>query len=355
VSLTDFRSELGGLVTSFLWRQWAQLGVSGAREGHDAWSQDPEVLLSATLELARGEPRLFDEVADWLALNHSRLSMQRFRNALAAGAGGNEAISAGLCSALSREAPGFRWGLPRSKAAATREPLFDGTTGAWSGAVDEAFLRAGLVRGPLRLSGRSRPPVLTAPICLAFRLRELLGVTARAEVVRVLLLHPDRELGTAQVTSACLYAKRNVAQALASLAAAGAVAQRTRGRADLWAIDRPRWLSFLGVRASAAPRWVDWPPLLRALLVLTRWLQGRDWQQVTPYLQASEAREIAGIVGAELSAALPEWQVPDSRRLTGEAYLERFTDNVRRALRFLAGDSGGRAGRSGSHAGPGVA
>ena len=348
MSLTAFRSELEGLVTAFLWRQWAQLGVSGAKEGHDEWAQDPEALLAATLELARGEPRLFDEVADWMALNGSRLSMQRFRNALAGGAGGSEAIAAGVCAALGREAPGFRWRLAQAKAvAAGEEPLFDGAPGRWSGAVDEAFRGVGLARGRLRLTRHSRPPVLTTPIGFAFRLRELLGVNARAEVVRVLLLHPDRELGTAQVASACLYAKRNVAEALASLAAAGAVVQRARGRADLWAIDRTRWFSFLEVRASEVPRWVDWPPLFRGLLALSRWLRGRDWRQVTPYLQASDARAIAGKVGAELSAALPGWQAPDSRRYTGEAYLEPFTESVSRALRVLAGGTGSRGAFSG--------
>jgi hypothetical protein len=32
------------------------------------------------MELARRDPRLFDEMLDWLALNHKILSMQRLRN-----------------------------------------------------------------------------------------------------------------------------------------------------------------------------------------------------------------------------------------------------------------------------------
>jgi hypothetical protein len=342
MSLAGFRNDFERLVAAFLWRQWVQLGVSGAKEHEDAWCQDPEALLAATLELARGEPRLFDEVADWLTLNEPRLSMQRFRNALAGGAGGSVAIAAGLCAALGREVPGFRWRLSaKAPEEATQALLFDGPATGWSGAGDEAFRSVGLVRGPLRLSSGSRQPVLTTPVSFAFRLRELLGVTVRAEVVRVLLLHPDRELGTAQVAAACLYAKRNVAQGLASLAAAGVVTQGAQGRADRWQIDRARWFSFLGLAGRERPTWVDWPSLLRGLLSLGRWLRSRNWEQVSPYLQASEAREITGRVAAQLQAALPGWKPPDARRHGGDEYLGEFTASMGPVLRFMAGGAGG--------------
>lgn len=217
--------------------------------------------------------------------------------------------------------------------------------------MDEAFRDAGLIRGPLRLSHGSRRPVLSTPICFALRLRELLGVTVRAEVVRALLLHPDREIGTAQIAAASLYAKRNVAQALASLAAAGVVSHSARGHADRWAVDRARWLSFLGITARQAPVWIDWPPLYRGLLALARWLRSREWDGLTLYLQASEARAIAGAVSAELRAALPGWEPPDSKAHLGEAFLEEFTRSMKRAVELLGSDTSGERGETRRHAG----
>ncbi len=341
VSLAEFRREFESSVTAFLWRQWAQLGVSGAGGREDTWAQDPEALLAATMELARGEPRLFDEVADWLALNEPRLSLQRFRNVLADDAGGSGTIAAGVCSALARETPGFSWGLrakPPRKVIA--EPLFDGPVAGRAAVQDEAFLEVGLVRGRFKRSHKSHAPVLTAPIGFAFRLREVLGVTARAEAVRVLLLHPDKELGSAHIAASSLFAKRNIAQALSSLAAAGVVTQRSQGRSDHWAIDRSRWLAFLDLPVRAIPRWVEWPALLRGLVRLSRWLRSRDWGPVSLYLQASEARAITGEVAADLSAALTGWKPPDPRRHLGEDYLPEFTGSVRRALGFLSGSTG---------------
>jgi hypothetical protein len=63
-------AEVVAALQELAWDQWSQLGISGAmprqREERPA---DPEALLLFTLEIGRTDPRLFDEVLDWLALN----------------------------------------------------------------------------------------------------------------------------------------------------------------------------------------------------------------------------------------------------------------------------------------------
>lgn len=70
------RRELVG----FAWDQWAQLGVFGHTERRDRATADPEALLLFTLEVGRDDPRLFDEVLDWLLTNQGLISVQRLRN-----------------------------------------------------------------------------------------------------------------------------------------------------------------------------------------------------------------------------------------------------------------------------------
>lgn len=48
--------------------------------GDDHWAADPEALILFTLQIGRRDPRLFDEVLDWVALNQKVLSLQRLRN-----------------------------------------------------------------------------------------------------------------------------------------------------------------------------------------------------------------------------------------------------------------------------------
>ena len=64
----------------FAWRQWAQAGVSANVAGLDDWAIDPEALILFTIAVARRDPRLFDEMLDWLAVNRRLLSMQRLKN-----------------------------------------------------------------------------------------------------------------------------------------------------------------------------------------------------------------------------------------------------------------------------------
>lgn len=56
------------------------MGVFATARRADRWAADPEALLLFTLEVARADARLFDEVLDWLALNERLVSVQRLRN-----------------------------------------------------------------------------------------------------------------------------------------------------------------------------------------------------------------------------------------------------------------------------------
>ena len=49
-------------------------------EGADRWAVDPEALILFTIGIGRRDPRLFDEMLDWVASNRELLSKQRLRN-----------------------------------------------------------------------------------------------------------------------------------------------------------------------------------------------------------------------------------------------------------------------------------
>lgn len=56
------------------------MGVFARAERRDPWAIDPEALLLFTLEIGRDDPRLFDEVLDWLVVNERLVSVRRLRN-----------------------------------------------------------------------------------------------------------------------------------------------------------------------------------------------------------------------------------------------------------------------------------
>src|SRR5215213_4734062 len=71
------REDLQGRLASFLWRQWAQMGILATAERSDRWAADPEALLLLSFEVGRQDPRLFEEVLDWLVRNERLVSIQR--------------------------------------------------------------------------------------------------------------------------------------------------------------------------------------------------------------------------------------------------------------------------------------
>ena len=80
--LKTFKQEYQNLLLNFLWRQWSALGVAGQAGGEDVRIIDPEALLLFTCTLGRHEPRLFDEVLDWLRENGRFINVMRLKRIL---------------------------------------------------------------------------------------------------------------------------------------------------------------------------------------------------------------------------------------------------------------------------------
>ena len=78
--ISEIRDKVSQGLLDFAWRQWSQIGVSTTVRGADRWAIDPEALILFTIGIARRDPRLFDEMLDWMAFNHELLSTQRLRN-----------------------------------------------------------------------------------------------------------------------------------------------------------------------------------------------------------------------------------------------------------------------------------
>lgn len=284
----------------FAWDEWAQMGLFVAARRTSRWAEDPEALILFTLDLGRGEPRLFDELLDWLLVNEPLLSVRRLR-ALCDGPDDERLVDAAL-GWVSRQRPRARLTASRGRqtaASAEPVPLFHGLR-AGVRRPDPAFASAGWLRPVARPSGKSARPDLTAPINLAFRLRELLGVGARAEAVRFLLTVEAPSVDVRTVARAACYAKRNVHEALVSLHDAGFARRWTVGNEQRYALERERWTPLLGVATDELPIERPWPQLLRGVRILSRGLMRPDLDDMSDYMRASYARDLLETARADL-------------------------------------------------------
>jgi hypothetical protein len=298
--ISDLRREVCRRLLAFAWDQWAQMGVSGAARRADRWAADPEALLLFTLEVARADARLFDEVLDWLALNERLMSVQRLRNLYRDDTDRALAEAALACVAQSRS-PGEHGRRSASESARPVQLFRDVTADARR--PDKTFRAYGWLKPPTERSGKSQPPNLFAPINIAFRLRQILGVGARAEAARFLLTVHAPSVTAQVVTASAAYAKRNVHEALTALHAAGVIDAVTVGNEQRYRIDRERWATLLGITEDDLPSERDWPQLFHALRVLVRWLEDEQHEKLSDYMLASEARTVADEIVPELRYA----------------------------------------------------
>jgi hypothetical protein len=260
MSLTGSRDRLLGAVVDLLWAQWTELGVGGTK-GTSSSIVDPEALLAATSLFGRYEPRLFDEVLDWLAAHSDLLDVTRLRRASNIHRLGDKRLLAVLVDFMRERSSSDKWSGAADRALAGEEtepyapqPLFrtpDGGALPTPGTPDAFFASHGFERPDLTLRGLSVPPDPRRPTLARLRLRALTGQGVRAEVLLYLSTH-DHAHGRL-VAERTAFSQRQVAEYLAGLARAGLAESWEDGRRLEY-----RLLAPLAAMGADAASYVDW-------------------------------------------------------------------------------------------------
>ena len=333
-SLKTFKEEYRDLLVNFLWRQWSALGVAGQASGEDVWSIDPEALLLFTCTLGRYEPRLFDEVLDWLQENGRFINVMRLKRILRTEPFAGERALAAVAGVLAKGTEAMKWKLLANSVApaATPEPFFFAAGGQPQPALGEAepyFARCGYRRGPLRLRGYSQKFRPAQPTTMALQLRALLGINVRCEIVLYLLTHEAAH--PAQIAREAYYFERAVQGTLVDMLQSGVVGLRFQGREKHYWLKPEPWAALLN-RSPVFPRWVTWPPLFSALERI--WLKVNEprLETLDPLLQSSELRQLMADVRPALERARYDKNLADPREYLGEKYLPVFLGDVIKLL-----------------------
>jgi hypothetical protein len=328
VSISEARERAGRELLDFAWRQWGQVGMSASTAGEDRWAVDPEALVLFTIGMGRWDPRLFDEMLDWIAVNHGLLSMQRLRNLTS-----RFPVAAGLVAAViawTRE-PVPAQLLKDQPAPAQNQPVFSPDVLGFVAVADPTFEEYGYLRPRVTRSGKSREPDATATVGLAFQLRHLFGPGSRSEVMRVLLTWEHGPLDVARIADEAGFAKRNVSDTLAALAASGVIKAAWSGNERLFSADRAQWAALLG--RAALPAFVPWSHLFPAALEVIGWLDAESQTTDSDYLVASHARTVMDRITHDLEAS--SVATPNGNLTVGPSYLSAVLTTVDSLLAML--------------------
>jgi hypothetical protein len=317
-------------VLGFLWRQWSALGVAGQSHRVDCWMLDPEALLLATTSLGR-DPRLFDEVLDWLNTNGQFINLQRLQNL--GQRFGELTVLRAMAAHLARRSVHSKWKtLLREKTpAADSRLLFSGVPVI--GSPDELFARHGWLRGPVKLRQLSQPADPHRPTNFLIKLRALFGMQARAEVMAYLLAVESGHPG--EMAERLAYFPRTLQTTLNDLARSGHLQSRREGQEKRFWLRRDDWRFLLtwtegaGESAPEFPRWVDWASLFNALESVARFLNRPDLERASPAVQAIELRACLDT----LPPAFLRENIHVPPGATGGAYVEAVLGDLHRLLK----------------------
>lgn len=292
-SPTNFKTEARAATIDLLWRQWITLGVSG--QGSPTSGEtilDPEALLLSSTTLARLDPRLFDEVLDWLQDQADWVNLQRLARLHQEHTLGEPTVLSVLATRLARLPAHKKWRVlarPPATPPASPVPLFpaDGHFGA----SDPDFHAHGWLRGPTRYRGLAVAPRMDHAGNLLLKLRALFGRQSRAEVMAWLLAHETGH--PAEIARQTGHFRRSVQLALNELARSSHIRARREARAKHFSLVHDDW-RFLATWKTPPeqifPAWMPWAAAFRWLEQFHALLDDPALATASPELQAIEWR-----------------------------------------------------------------
>ena len=311
MSQRNFKKFYLDNILDLLWRQWSALGAVGGMPAEDMWIIDPEALLVFSLEMARYEPRLFDEILSWLVVNNKWIDIQRLRGIIKTKDEKTKRLISAVSCFLSHEAKSYRrkWQalalLNRPGPALEKEMLFktkEGIPYPEPKPKSDIFDDYGFMRGKVSLRNTAESVPTTSKSNSRFLLRALFGIGSRSECLLYLLTHQAGH--PAFVARAIGISVRGTQDALIELSDSGLVLTRTGGKRKIeyW-LDKKRWWEFISGAAfdeKSIPLWLDWVALFSALMSV--WHALLDTVKVdSDYIRSSKLREAMEAAGVEFS------------------------------------------------------
>ena len=295
--MTRLANEVDGLALDLVWSLWSELGLDDMRRRHDWQAVDLEPLIIFTSYIGNSDSRLRVNSIDWCISNARFASAFRLRN-LAGQAGPTMRDAFGRYSATVKAHAKVAW-------PAKGDPLALWTS-EHIGTLD-----------------------LRRPSLIQLRLRALVGVSARAEILKLMLAEPERGHAASALAEAAGYGKGSVSQTLALLTMAGILNVQPVANRLVYRLAHPAEL-------AAAVRWLpavfpDWWPIFKVTEAIADIAHAR---LLSANARAAEAQKVLDRIDPDLRRLGIVEQVP---RPTGPASHAEFEHW---ALTFLSDHAG---------------
>ena len=334
-SLTEFRDQFKEKLLSFLWRQWTALGVQGYEESNDKWTIDPEPLLLFSCSIARHDPRLFDEILDWLHVNGRFINVQRLQTILKKEEFASRKVMSAIAGFMSEHHKYLKWKKLAQNLTNTTSPesLFQlkniHPTESFD-KMDSTFQRYGLSRGLIKLRDHTQPVRGDSSRIFLFKLRALLGVNIRCEILLFLLTH-EEGAHPRWIANETYYSQKAVQDTLIDMTCSGLIQMFNVGREKRYILKPKEWFNFLKLSGDT-PSWVSWPAIFSVFEKIWLRLNDEDLSKMDPLLLSSNLRSLMLEVKSKIQLSGFASVLSDDRLYLGENYINIFMKDVNKFL-----------------------
>ncbi|OGV58055.1 MAG: hypothetical protein A2283_16050 [Lentisphaerae bacterium RIFOXYA12_FULL_48_11] len=337
--LNGFSQQWQESLLDFLWRSWSSLGVQGYRTGVSSRILDPEALIIFTCEIGRRDPRLFDEMLDWISLHERLINIQRLKTLLSRELFSGGAVVTAIAHFMGRPKTAAKWcrlaqGLVTRK---NEESMFffaDGRPLPVVGTPDPAFAKVGLFRDKPELRHHTRFFDPSRPENLLLKLRALFGVNSRAELTAFLLTHG--QVNPSEAARQTGYFQRTAYNALVEMKLSGLLRVTERGGENLYSLKRDAWEQFLETKET--PQWINWLPLLSVLETVWLKVSETEWADREPMKLALDLHLLIKDITPRLQAARLDDLLTAKAGGRDEAYVETCLNDLNKVIAFLSED-----------------
>lgn len=258
-----------------LWSQWSTLGAYLTAEKTTAVVVDPEAALVGTCSIGRADPRLFDEVLDWLIVNYGLIKAARVTRfaeegthetarAVAAIADytslvvGQEILQKFILQERNKTAHGYT-GEARSFFIGS---VFKSRPEETRRELDSKFLEWGFRRSEVETRGHSGKPDMNNPANVMLLMRAHYGKSARADVLTYLLT--GRPESTYQIARMTGYNQSTVYRELQAMSEGGPVMKEGRGKSSRFLVDKEKLAQSLWGVPTSIPVYFKWADIFKA-------------------------------------------------------------------------------------------
>jgi DNA-binding transcriptional ArsR family regulator len=348
--VNDVLENISKGVLDILWSQWSTLGAYLTTEKTTNVVVDPEAALVGTCSIGRADPRLFDEVLDWLIVNYGLIKTARVtrflkddteetaRTVAAVADYTSSVVGHEILESIVRQERN-RFVLRKAREAENlfRTSAFDIRPKTAKRELDSKFLEWGFERSHIETRGHSGKPDLNNPANVMLLMRAHYGKSARAEILTYLLTgKPANSYQIARMTG---YNQSTVYRELAAMSRGGLVMKEGMGKSTQFWVDRDKLAYSLWSAGSRySPVFFNWADVYRAFEDAIKTLSEITTKRLGDVLKVEACVDLSERIAPLLRGAgepLKGVAAPDTVRLKRPGGEEEIFAFVEKALSVI--------------------